>query len=53
MIFAARENAVIGQFECGTGALPGAGGLQHLTRRLGRHRAIEVITSADDCDLSI
>ncbi|MFE0920480.1 enoyl-CoA hydratase/isomerase family protein [Streptomyces nigra] len=53
MIFAARENAVFGQFECGTGALPGAGGLQHLTRRLGQHRAIEVITSADDFDADL
>ncbi|MER6473067.1 enoyl-CoA hydratase-related protein [Streptomyces collinus] len=44
MIFAARENAVFGQFESGTGALPGAGGIQHLTRRLGRTRAIEAIT---------
>ncbi|MEU6547951.1 enoyl-CoA hydratase/isomerase family protein [Streptomyces sp. NPDC046859] len=53
MIFAARENAVFAQFECGTGALPGAGGLQHLPRRLGRHRAIEAITSADDFDADL
>lgn len=50
MIFASRENAVFGQFESGTGALPGAGGVQHLTRRLGRTRAIEAIVGADDFD---
>ncbi|UXY27549.1 enoyl-CoA hydratase/isomerase family protein [Streptomyces sp. HUAS TT20] len=53
MIFAARENAVFGQFECGTGALPGAGGVQHLARRLGRTRAIEAITGADDFDADL
>lgn len=50
MIFASRERAVFGQFEAGTGALPGAGGVQHLARRLGRTRAIEAIVSADDFD---
>ncbi|MEU8843939.1 enoyl-CoA hydratase/isomerase family protein [Streptomyces roseus] len=50
MIFASRENAVLGQFESGTGALPGAGGVQHLTRRLGRARAIEAVVGADDFD---
>ncbi|MFF9497717.1 enoyl-CoA hydratase/isomerase family protein [Streptomyces flaveolus] len=48
MTFASRENAIFGQFECGTGALPGAGGIQHLTRRLGRTRAIEAVAGADD-----
>ncbi|WP_326844143.1 enoyl-CoA hydratase/isomerase family protein (plasmid) [Streptomyces sp. NBC_01558] len=50
MIFASRERAIFGQFEAGTGALPGAGGVQHLARRLGRTRAIEAIVSADDFD---
>ncbi|MET7826824.1 enoyl-CoA hydratase/isomerase family protein [Streptomyces sp. NPDC005386] len=50
MIFASREKAIFGQFEAGTGALPGAGGVQHLARRLGRTRAIEAIVSADDFD---
>ncbi|MFF9208858.1 MULTISPECIES: enoyl-CoA hydratase/isomerase family protein [unclassified Streptomyces] len=53
MVFASRENAVFGQFECGTGALPGAGGIQHLARRLGRTRAIEAIVSADDFDADL
>ncbi|MFE9880402.1 enoyl-CoA hydratase/isomerase family protein [Streptomyces sp. NPDC005784] len=50
MIFTSREMAVFGQFEAGTGALPGAGGVQHLARRLGRTRAIEAIVGADDFD---
>lgn len=53
MIFASRENAVFGQFESGTGALPGAGGVQHLSRRLGRSRAIEAIVGADDFDADL
>jgi enoyl-CoA hydratase/carnithine racemase len=48
MRFAARENAVLGQPETGFGAAPGAGGVQHLARLLGRGRAMEVILGADD-----
>ena len=36
MRFAARENAILGQIEAGAGATPGAGGVQHLARLLGR-----------------
>src|SRR6476646_2983321 len=50
MRFAARENAVVGQPEIGFGASPGAGGVQHLARLLGRGRAMEVILGADDLD---
>src|ERR1700756_5377746 len=46
--FAARENAIFGQIEVGVGATPGAGGVQHLARLLGRGRAMEVILGADD-----
>jgi enoyl-CoA hydratase/carnithine racemase len=53
MIFASREKAVFGQFECGAGALPGAGGVQHLSRRLGRTRAIEAVVGADDFDADL
>ncbi|WP_329453886.1 enoyl-CoA hydratase/isomerase family protein [Streptomyces sp. NBC_01497] len=53
MIFASRDNAVFGQFEAGTGALPGGGGIQHLTRRLGRTRAVEAITGAADFDADL
>ncbi len=50
MRFAARENAVLGQPEIGFGAPPGAGGVQHLGRLLGRGRAMEVILGAADFD---
>jgi enoyl-CoA hydratase/carnithine racemase len=50
MRFAARENAVLGQPEIGFGALPGAGGVQHLGRLLGRGRAMEVILGGADFD---
>jgi enoyl-CoA hydratase/carnithine racemase len=46
--FAARESAIFGQFEASFGAIPGAGGAQHLTRLLGRARALEVMLSAED-----
>ncbi|GAA2591304.1 enoyl-CoA hydratase/isomerase family protein [Streptomyces tubercidicus] len=54
MRFASRENAVLGQLEVGIGAPPGAGAIQHLTRLLGRGRALEaVLTSADfDAELA-
>jgi enoyl-CoA hydratase/carnithine racemase len=50
MRFAARENAVLGQPEVGFGTLPGAGGVQHLGRLLGRGRAMEAILGAADFD---
>ena len=48
MCFASHERAVFGQMEAGLGLLPGAGGVQHLTRLLGRRRAMEVVLSGDD-----
>jgi enoyl-CoA hydratase/carnithine racemase len=48
MRFAALETAIFGQFEPSFGVIPGAGGAQHLTRLLGRARALEVMLSADD-----
>jgi enoyl-CoA hydratase/carnithine racemase len=50
MRFAARENAVLGQIEIGVGTPPGAGGVQHLARLLGRGRAMEAILGAADFD---
>jgi enoyl-CoA hydratase/carnithine racemase len=50
MRFAARETAMFGQPETGLGVIPGAGGIQHLTRLMGRARALEVMLSADDYD---
>jgi enoyl-CoA hydratase/carnithine racemase len=44
----ASERAVFGQPEVGMGAPPGAGALQHLTRLLGRNRALEVVLTSSD-----
>ena len=48
MRFAALESALFAQFEPAFGLLPGGGGAQHLTRLLGRGRALEVMLSAQD-----
>lgn len=53
MRFAARESAIFSQPEVALGALPGAGGIQHLTRLLGRGRALEAIWSAQDYDAEL
>jgi enoyl-CoA hydratase/carnithine racemase len=53
MRFAARESAIFGQFEPAFGQLPGAGGAQHLTRLMGRARALEVMLSAEDYDAEL
>src|SRR5664279_2264453 len=46
--FASRENTVLGQFEVGTGLVPGGGPVARLPRLLGRGRALEVLLGADD-----
>jgi enoyl-CoA hydratase/carnithine racemase len=48
MRFAARDSAVFGQMEVGVGMIPGAGAAQHLTRLVGRGRALQIMLSADD-----
>ncbi len=53
MRFAARESAIFGQPEEGFGLIPGAGGIQHLTRLMGRGRALEVLLSAEDYDAEL
>ena len=53
MSFAARESAIFGQPEAGLGANPGAGGIQHLTRLMGRGRALEVMLSSGDYDADL
>jgi enoyl-CoA hydratase/carnithine racemase len=53
MRFAARESAIFAQPEAGFGLIPGAGAMQHLTRLMGRGRALEVILSADDYDAEL
>jgi enoyl-CoA hydratase/carnithine racemase len=53
MRFAARETAIFAQFEPAFGLLPGGGAAQHLTRLMGRGRALEVMLSADDYDADL
>jgi enoyl-CoA hydratase/carnithine racemase len=53
MRFAARETAIFAQPEAGLSVLPGAGGIQHLVRLMGRGRALEVMLSADDYDADL
>jgi enoyl-CoA hydratase/carnithine racemase len=53
MRFAARESAIFAQPEPAFGVVPGAGGIQHLTRLMGRGRALEVMLSAEDYDAEL
>jgi enoyl-CoA hydratase/carnithine racemase len=53
MHFAARESAIFAQFEPAFGVLPGGGAAQHLTRLMGRGRALEVMLNADDYDAEL
>jgi enoyl-CoA hydratase/carnithine racemase len=49
----ASDRAVFGQPEVGLGAIPGAGAVQHLTRLMGRGRALEALVGADDFSADI
>jgi len=53
MRFAARESAIFCQFEPAFGQLPGGGAVQHLTRLMGRARALEVMLGAEDHDAEL
>jgi enoyl-CoA hydratase/carnithine racemase len=53
MRFAAQEAAVFSQMEAALGVLPGAGAAQHLTRLMGRGRALEVMLGAGDYDAAL
>ena len=53
MRFAARESAIFSQPELAFGFIPGAGGIQHLTRLMGRARALEVMLSGEDYDAEL
>jgi enoyl-CoA hydratase/carnithine racemase len=53
MRFAARESAIFNQFEPAFGQIPGGGAAQHLTRLMGRARALEVMLSAQDYDAEL
>jgi enoyl-CoA hydratase/carnithine racemase len=47
---ASRENAVLGQFEVGTGFVPGGGPMARLARLVGRGRALEILLIGEDID---
>ncbi|MFI0960588.1 enoyl-CoA hydratase/isomerase family protein [Streptomyces sp. NPDC021080] len=51
--FASREKAVLGQLEVAVGAPPGAGAIQHLTRLMGRSRALEAVLTSSDFDADL
>lgn len=53
MRFAARERALFSQPEAAFGVAPGAGGIQHLTRLMGRARALEVMLGTQDYDAEL
>ena len=48
MRYASREKAVLSQFEVGAGFVAGGAPMAHLTRLVGRGRAMEIMVGADD-----
>jgi enoyl-CoA hydratase/carnithine racemase len=44
----ASETAILGQFEVGTGSVPGGGPMARLARLVGRGRALEILLGGDD-----
>lgn len=53
MRFAARESAILGQFEPAFTVIPGGGATQNLVRLMGPARALEVMFSAEDSDAEL
>ncbi|WP_439401448.1 enoyl-CoA hydratase/isomerase family protein [Bradyrhizobium sp. DASA03068] len=53
MRFAARGKGIFGQFESAFDVIPGGGAAQHLTRLMGRARALEVMLSVEDYDADL
>jgi enoyl-CoA hydratase/carnithine racemase len=53
MRFAARGRAIFRHLEPAFGWIQGAGGVQHLTRLMGRGRALEVLMSGQDYDADL
>jgi enoyl-CoA hydratase/carnithine racemase len=49
----AGDKAILGQFEVGTGVVPGGGTIARLPRLIGRGRALEVLLVADDIDAAL
>ena len=51
MSFASREKAILGHWEVGASAVPGAGGIERLSALVGRSRALEIIIGCEDFDV--
>jgi enoyl-CoA hydratase/carnithine racemase len=49
----AGDKAILGQFEVGTGIVPGGGTIARLPRLIGRGRALEVLLVADDIEAAL
>ena len=49
----AGDKAILGQFEVGTGVVPGGGPMARLPRLIGRGRALEILLVADDIDAAL
>lgn len=47
LAFGAAESAGLGQIEALMGIVPGGGGTQYLSRRVGRNRALEIVLGAE------
>lgn len=50
MVFASKEKAKFSLVEVAGGSMPGGGGIDWLSARCGRHRAMEIVLSADAYD---
>ena len=50
LLFASRENTILGQWEVGVGVVPGGGPMARLSPMVGRGRALEILLVADDLD---
>lgn len=53
MRFASKEKAKFALVEVGGGSLPGGGGIEWLSKLVGRARALEIVISSDDFDADI
>ena len=49
----AADNAILGQFEVGVGAVPGGGAMAQLARLVGRGRALEILLGGDDVSAEV
>jgi enoyl-CoA hydratase/carnithine racemase len=48
--FGSRENTLLGQFQVGTGLVPGGGPMARRSRLVGRGRGLELLLVGDDLD---